>query len=80
MVGYHETLTQARMHLIHLILRQFGSSASADAFVDTHSELLYKRVLLLYYSRDRIMAAEAKHLFLQPDLKPFGVCPSASID
>jgi len=68
--GYHETMTQAWMHLVHCTLREFGASENADAFVDKHAQLLSKRALLFFYSRDRIMSAEAKSKFVEPDLTP----------
>ena len=68
--GYHETLTQAWMRLVHCTLCEFGPSESADSFVDQHTQLLSKRALLLFYSRDRLMSAEAKLQFIKPDLTP----------
>ncbi len=69
--GYHETMTQAWLHLVHLTLCEFGPIESADAFLDTQTQLLSKRALLFFYSRDRIMSAEAKREFVPPDLTPF---------
>src|SRR5262245_45050332 len=54
--GYHETLTQAWLRLVYLILSEYGPAASADAFADAHPELLEKKSLRLFYSRDRIMS------------------------
>jgi hypothetical protein len=68
--GYHETMTQAWLHLVHTTLCQFGPADSADAFFDAQSQLNGKRALLLFYSRDRIMSAEAKASFVEPDLAP----------
>ena len=66
--GYHETMTVAWLHLVHATLCQFGSADSADAFLDAQSQLGSKRTLLLFYSRDLIMSAEAKISFVSPDL------------
>jgi hypothetical protein len=68
--SYHETLTQAWLQLVYTTLRQFGPAASADAFFDAQSQLGQKRSVLLFYSRDRIMSAEAKASFIAPDLAP----------
>jgi len=68
--GYHETMTLAWMCLVHCTLCEFGPSDGADAFVDKHPQLLSKRALLFFYSRDRIMSAEAKATFIEPDLAP----------
>ena len=71
--GYHETMTQAWMRLVHCTLCEFGSAETADAFVDKHTQLLSKRALLFFYSRDRIMSAESKRGFIEPDLAPLPV-------
>lgn len=68
--GYHETMTQAWLHLVHTTLCQFGPAENADAFFDAQSQLSGKRALLLFYSRDRIMSPEAKASFVSPDLTP----------
>ncbi len=68
--GYHETMTFAWMHLVHCTLCEFGPSDNADAFVDKHTQLLSKRALLFFYSRDRIKSAEAKANLIEPDLAP----------
>jgi hypothetical protein len=66
--GYHETMTHAWLQLVHVTLCEFGPSESADAFVDTHAQLLSKRALWLFYSQDRLLSAEAKQSFIVPDL------------
>jgi len=68
--GYHETTTQAWMQLVHCTLSEFGPKENADAFVDEHTHLLAKRALRFFYSRNRIMSAEAKKTFIEPDLAP----------
>jgi hypothetical protein len=68
--GYHETMTQAWMRLVHYTLSAFGPSETADAFVDAQTQLLSPRALLFFYSQDRLMSAEAKREFLEPDLTP----------
>jgi len=70
MGGYHETMTCAWLQLVHTTLCQFGPAETADAFFDAQPQLTQKRALLLFYSRDRIMSAEAKAMFIAPDLAP----------
>lgn len=72
--GYHETLTQVWLQLVHTTLRQFGPAETADAFFDAQTQLGSKRTPLLFYSRDRLMSAEAKHGFIPPDLAPLPQC------
>lgn len=68
--GYHETMTQAWLQLVYVALCQFGPADSADAFLDAQTQLGEKRVLLWFYSRDRLMSPEAKATFVAPDLAP----------
>ncbi|MEZ5942762.1 MAG: hypothetical protein R3C18_15315 [Planctomycetaceae bacterium] len=67
--GYHETITRAFLHLI-AAAKSHWTGESSNGFCDAHPELMTKRVLLDYYSRDRIMSAEAKAEFLTPDIQP----------
>jgi hypothetical protein len=67
--GYHETITVAFMWLIHAACARQICASSVD-FCERHPELLKKDVLLRYYSRERLASAEAKVLFIEPDLKP----------
>jgi len=66
--GYHETMTQVWLQLVHVTLRQFGPAESADAFFEAQTQLQSKRTPLLFYSRERMMSAEAKGAFVTPDL------------
>ena len=68
--GYHETMTCAWLQLVHSTLVQFGPAEDADTFFNAQSQLAGKRVLLFFYSRERIMSAEAKREFVPPDLAP----------
>ena len=65
--GYHETITRAFLHLIAAAAQESTFSCSEE-FCDQHPQLMTKRVLLNYYSRDRIMSADAKASFTSPDL------------
>jgi hypothetical protein len=68
--GYHETMTQAWVRLVHLTLCEYGPAESADTFFEQHPQLSQKKNLRLFYSRDRFMSPEAKREFLEPDLAP----------
>lgn len=67
-MGYHETTTQAFVRLIHQVMEMRGPFQNSDAFCECNEELLEKRVLLCYYSRERIMSAQARIGFVEPDL------------
>jgi hypothetical protein len=69
--GYHETMTQAWVRLVHLALSDCGMAESADAFCDRHPLLMQKTCLQSFYSRERLMTWEAKREFVEPDLARF---------
>ena len=69
--GYHETMTQAWMRLVHLALKDSGAAASADGFCEQQPQLLEKTRLQLFYSRERLMTWDAKREFVEPDLAQF---------
>ena len=69
-MGYHETTTQAFMRLIHQALQERGPFQDSHEFCERNPELLDRRVLLCYYTRDRIMEPAAKVRFVEPDIAP----------
>lgn len=75
--GYHETMTLAWLRLVDVALRLDGPAESADAFLEAHPHLLCKRALFFFYSRDLLIAAEAKAHFVEPDLAPLPTLPQA---
>ena len=66
--GYHETITVAFMGLVRSELTRRGPYPDSEAFCDCHSDLLDKSLLLKFYSKQRLMTAEAKRGFVEPDL------------
>lgn len=68
--GYHETMTIAWLRLVELVLHEYGPAEDGEAFVAAHPELSQKKILRLYYSKDRFMSPEAKTSFVEPDLSP----------
>ena len=68
--GYHETITQAFMRLIFAACRQEGPWETAADFMSCHPDLMTKKALLRYYSREVILTWEAKRAFVAPDLQP----------
>src|SRR5262245_40405820 len=69
--GYHDTLTQMWMLVLHGLLATAGPESGFDAFVETHPYLLQKTLGRLFYSRDRMMSDRAKREFVPPDRTPF---------
>jgi hypothetical protein len=68
--GYHDTVTVAWIRIIEATRRAYGPEADSEAFLDTHTQLHSKVLLRLFYTRERIMSAEAKVGFIEPDLAP----------
>jgi hypothetical protein len=68
--GYHETMTVAWMKLMHFTLQQHGPAASADEFLDAQEQLLNRKALRFFYSRERLISWQAKAEWLEPDLTP----------
>lgn len=77
--GYHETTTQAFMRLIHHAIRECKPFRDSHQFCEAHPQLLDRRVLLRYYTRDRIMMPEAKITFVEPDIAPLENEPVVSV-
>lgn len=76
--GYHETTTQAFLHLVaSTAAHHAGGEAATDslAFVEAQPQLLSSKLLRLYYSPGRRKAAAAKKRFLEPDLAPLPMRP-----
>jgi len=68
--GYHETMTQAWMRLVHCTLCEYGPAESADAFYQRSPQLSETKVLRLFYSAELFMSPRAKAEFVEPDLAP----------
>ena len=76
--GYHETLTQMWMRVLHGLMATAGPESGFDAFVEMHPYLLQKMLGRLFYSRGTMMSERAKREFLPPDRTPFpGSAPAS---
>jgi hypothetical protein len=69
-MGYHETMTQAWLRLVHFSLCEYGPAESADAFYESNPQLSQKKTLRFFYTRERFMTMEGKTEFLSPDITP----------
>lgn len=77
--GYNETTTHAFLHLIAATMAAYGQAMptpTADAFCDTHPQLMTRNSLRFFYSPARRMDPRAKTEFVEPDLAPL---PSFSL-
>jgi len=68
--GYHETLTQFWLRIIHMTMEQYGAPPTADEFFDFHPQLSQKKNHRLFYSPGLFMSPRAKAGFVPPDLAP----------
>jgi len=69
--GYHDTMTQAWMHLVYFTLCEYGPAENADAFFDQHPQFWGKKALRFFYTKERFVTAQAKTEFVEPDITPF---------
>jgi hypothetical protein len=67
--GYFETLTRVWLHLVLDAARRSGPSSSLD-LLERRPELLDRSLPLRHYSKDRLMSAHARAVFVGPDLDP----------
>ena|ERR1700722_8113959 len=66
--GYHQTTTMAWLHIMAAMIAEYGAAATADEFLDSQPQLTQKKILRLFYSRERFKSPEAKATFVMPDL------------
>ena len=71
--GYHETITQASLRAARAALQDAPTGEALHVTLDRllASPLGGKDWLLSYWSRERLMSAEARHSWVEPDLAPF---------
>jgi hypothetical protein len=69
--GYNETTTRAMMQLVAATIAAYENAIpapTADAFCESHPQLLNKHILRLFYSPEQRMHPDAKIRFVEPDL------------
>lgn len=71
--GYHETITLASIRAAATFLAAHGNAKPLHQVVNAlmATELGRSAWLLHYWSRQRLFSAEARKLWMDPDLKPF---------
>jgi hypothetical protein len=70
--GYHETLTRVWLTLVAAGMKSCAAPTSAE-FLGEQLGSLGKDAVLQYYSRERLMSARARAVFVEPDIKPLPV-------
>ena len=66
--GYHETITQAWLRVVHATIRSQDPCATSIAFLEAQPHLRVRTLLRVFYSKARILSPEAKTSFIAPDL------------
>lgn len=71
--GYHETITLASLRAARALLESMPAEATPAAALAAllASPLGEKNWPFTYWSRDRLMSAEARRNWVEPDLLPF---------
>ena len=67
---YHETMTQAWMHLVRHAIRLSPSGADFDEMIGRFPDLLDKNRLAEFYSEAALNTPAARSGFVPPDRKP----------
>ena len=67
--GYFETLTRVWLHLVRAAGRRCGASSSIE-LLERCPEILDRSLPLRHYSKERLMSARARAVFVEPDLEP----------
>jgi hypothetical protein len=71
--GYNETTTRAFLQIVYATMGAYEKmypTPDADSFCDTHTQLLNRSILRLFYSPERRSHPDAKQSFVEPDLAP----------
>ena len=64
---YHETMTRLWMHLVSAHVRATPNASSFAEFVAANDELLDRALPFRFYSRQRLLGAEARANWVDPD-------------
>ena len=66
---YHETITRAWLHFVAVHIQRWGAE-SFDAFVERNPELLDRKLIEHFYSRERLFSEPARAAWTIPDVRP----------
>jgi hypothetical protein len=67
---FHHTTTIAWTRLVAAACRESKSCGSFYVWIKVHPDLLKKHLLQQHYTTERLESSEARHGWLDPDLKP----------
>jgi hypothetical protein len=67
---YHETMTRAWLRLVYAAYLATPDVADFASFAGLHLWLLEKAALLSFYSQQVLSSENARHTWVEPDLRP----------
>lgn len=70
MRGYHETMTRVWLALVAAAIQKTPDLDTSTKFLAVHAEDLVTVAPLRHYSRQLLVSAEARAVFVPPDLVP----------
>ena len=65
---YHETITRAWLHFVAVHLQRWGSE-SFEEFIERNPDLLDRKLIEHFYSRELILSDSARAAWVGPDLR-----------
>ena len=68
--GYHETMTRVWLALVAAAIRRTPELCTSTEFLSAHATDLVTVAPLRHYSRQKLTSAEARAVFVPPDLTP----------
>jgi hypothetical protein len=74
---YHDTLTRAWVYLVVAAIAHCRAATFAELLA-CHPQLLDKQLLLRHYTRELLMSATARAMWVAPDLIPIPGAPPSS--
>ena len=66
---YHDTITRAWLHFVAVHMQRWGAESFED-FIARNPDLLDRKLLDHFYSRELIFGASARAAWVGPDLRP----------
>jgi hypothetical protein len=64
----HETITRAWLHFVAVHVQRWGAE-SFDEFIDRNADLLDRKLIEHFYSRELILTESARAAWVDPDLR-----------
>jgi len=67
---YHETMTRAWILAVRHFMEISPPARSATVFIERNPSMLDTKIMMTHYSAEVLFSAEARSLFVEPDLDP----------